>query len=98
MATFLGFNARHGDALPCLQDPAVVEELQPGDKIAAEGSVNKDNEGDRPEDVVITDESGRVEAEDAGCILPSIPGERVPKAWLLSTRMPGTIDLFDTLW
>ncbi|MGA7754694.1 MAG: copper-binding protein, partial [Candidatus Sulfotelmatobacter sp.] len=63
---------KHGDipgfmpamAMPYhVQDPAVVQELQPGDKIAAEGFVNKDTKEYWLEDVRITDESGRSQAK-----------------------------------
>src|SRR5208283_4639455 len=50
-----------------VKDPAVVQELQPGDKIAAEGFVSKDGEY-WLEDVRITDESARGAA--AGLVLP----------------------------
>jgi len=47
-----------------VQDPAVVQELQSGDKIAAEGFVNKDTKEYWLEDVRITDESGRSQLMD----------------------------------
>jgi len=78
---------KHGDipgfmpamAMPYhVQDPAVVQELQPGDKIAAEGFVNKDTKEYWLEDVRITDESGRSQAKTPVAPHMLIPGERVP--------------------
>jgi len=78
---------KHGDipgfmpamAMPYhVQDPAVVQDLQPGDKIAAEGFVNKDTKEYWLEDVRITDESGRSQAKTSVAPHMLIPGERVP--------------------
>jgi protein SCO1/2 len=77
---------KHGDipgfmaamAMPYhVKDPAVVQELQPGDKIAAEGFVGRDGSY-WLEDVRITGESARSQA--VGRVTPRmlIPGERLP--------------------
>jgi protein SCO1/2 len=61
-----------------VKDPAVVREVQPGDKIAAEVVVGSDRTNYWLEDVRITDESGRVQADPAAKARMLMPGERVP--------------------
>jgi len=61
-----------------VKDPAVVREVQPGDKIAAEVVVGSDRTNYWLEDVRITDESGRVRADPAAKARMLMPGERVP--------------------
>lgn len=84
---------KHGDvpgfmpamAMPYhVQDPAVVRELQPGDKIAAEGFVSKDGNEYWLEDIRITDESGRNQVKAAAAPRMLMPGERVPDAALIN--------------
>jgi protein SCO1/2 len=77
---------KHGDipgfmpamAMPYhVKDPTLIQELQPGDKIAAEGFVAKS--GDYwLEDVRITDESNRAQVKTRVTPHMLIPGERVP--------------------
>ena len=60
-----------------VKDPAVIQELQPGDKIAAEAFVSKS--GDYwLDDVRITDESKRAQVKTPVTPHMLIPGERVP--------------------
>jgi len=84
---------KHGDipgfmpamAMPYhVKDPAVVQELQPGDKIAAEGFVSKDGNDYWLEDVRITDESGRSQAQTPVAPHMLIPGEQVPNVALVN--------------
>ena len=76
---------KHGDipgfmpamAMPYrVKDPAVVQELQPGDKIAAEVVIGKDPSDYWLEDVRITDESARVSAKPPAAPRMLMPGER----------------------
>jgi protein SCO1/2 len=78
---------KHGDipgfmpamAMPYrVKDPAVVQELQPGDKIAAEVVIGKDPSDYWLEDVRITDESARVSAKPPAepSIFQTLPGRR----------------------
>lgn len=60
-----------------VKDPAVVQELQPGDKIAAEVIVAKGGNDYWLEDVRITDESGRGQVKPAAAPHMLMPGERV---------------------
>jgi protein SCO1/2 len=63
-----------------VKDPAVIQAVQPGDKIAAEVVLGKDK--DRSdywlEDVRITDESGRSQAKVLSAPQMLAPGERAP--------------------
>src|ERR1700691_4875939 len=77
----------HGDIPGCMEamtmpypvkDPAVVRELQPGDKIAADVVVGSDRASYWLEGVSITDESGRVQANPPAKAHVLMPGERVP--------------------
>ncbi len=66
-----------------VKDPAVIQELQPGDKIAAEGFVSKS--GDYwLDDVRITDESARKTTKPAVAIHRLEVGERVPDIPLIN--------------
>ncbi len=77
-----------------VKDPAVVQELQPGDKIAAEVVVGKDPSDYWLEDVRITDESGRSQVKQPAASNLLMPGERVPDVAL--TNQDGkTIRLSD---
>ncbi len=67
-----------------VKDPAVVQELQPGDKIAAEVVIGKDASDYWLEDVRITDESGRGQAKPAAAPQMLMPGERVPDFTLVN--------------
>ena len=58
-----------------VKDPAVVQELQPGDKIAAEVVVGKDSSDYWLEDVRITDESGRGQTKTPVAPHMLIPGD-----------------------
>lgn len=84
---------KHGDipgfmpamAMPYrVKDPAVVQELQPGDKIAAEVIVGKDPSDYWLEDVRITDASGRGQAKPSAAPHMLMPGERVPDVALIN--------------
>ncbi len=84
---------KHGDipgfmpamAMPYrVKDPAVVQELQPGDKIAAEVVVGKDPSDYWLEDVRITDESGRGQAKPPAAPHMLMPGQRVPDVALIN--------------
>jgi protein SCO1/2 len=84
---------KHGDipgfmpamAMPYrVKDPAVVHELQPGDKIAAEVVVGKDQSDYWLEDVRITDESARGQAKPPAAPHMLMPGERVPDVALIN--------------
>ena len=76
-----------------VKDPAVVQELQPGDKIAAEGFVSKDGEY-WLEDVRITDESARGKTRPAAAPRMLMLGERVPDVPLIN-QTGRTIHLSD---
>ncbi len=67
-----------------VKDPAVIQELQPGDKIAAEVVVGKDPSDYWLEDVRITDESGRGKVKPPAAPQMLMPGERVPDFTLVS--------------
>jgi len=84
---------KHGDipgfmpamAMPYrVKDPAVVQELQPGDKIAAEVVLGKDQSDYWLEDVRITDESARGQAKPPAAPHMLMPGERVPDVALIN--------------
>ena len=88
---------KHGDipgfmpamAMPYhVQDPAVVQELQPGDKIAAEGFVSKDGNEYWLEDIRITDESARAPAKPAAAPHMLMPGN-ASQTLLSSIRTDG---------
>ena len=77
-----------------VKDPAVIQELQPGDKIAAEAFVSKDGNDYWLEDVRITDESGRSQVKQPAAPNMLMLGERVPDVAL--TNQDGkTIRLSD---
>jgi len=67
-----------------VKDPAVVQELQPGDKIAAEVVLGKDQSDYWLEDVRITDESARGQAKPPAAPHMLMPGERVPDVALIN--------------
>jgi protein SCO1 len=67
-----------------VKDPAVIQELQPGDKIAAEVVVRKDPSDYWLEDVRITDESGRGQAKPQAAPQMLMPGERSPDFTLVN--------------
>jgi len=67
-----------------VKDPAVAQEVQPGDKIAAEVVVGKDPSDYWLEDVRITDESGRVQAKPPAAPQMLMPGARVPDFALIN--------------
>ncbi len=67
-----------------VKDPAVIQELQPGDKIAAEVVVGKDPSDYWLEDVRITDESGRSQVKPAAAPQMLMLGERVPDFMLVN--------------
>lgn len=84
---------KHGDipgfmpamAMPYrVKDPAVVQEVQAGDKIAAEIVVGKDQSDYWLEDVRITDESARGQVKAATIPHMLMPGERVPNVTLVN--------------
>ena len=84
---------RHGD-IPGFMDamtmpyrvknPAILQELEPGDKIAADVVIGSDRSDYWLEDVRITDESGRVSAKPALTPTMLMPGERVPNVPLVN--------------
>ncbi|MGA9860723.1 MAG: copper-binding protein, partial [Terriglobales bacterium] len=67
-----------------VKDPAVVQELQPGDKIAAEVVLGKDRSDYWLEDVRITGESGRSQTKPATAPQMLMPGARVPDFSLIN--------------
>ncbi len=67
-----------------VNNPGLVEEVQPGDKIAAEVIVSKDGNGYWLEDVRITDESGRGQIKPPAAPRMLVPGERVPDVALIN--------------
>ena len=71
-----------------VKDPAVLQELQPGDKIAAEVVIGKVIGKDRSdywlEDVRITEESGRRQFKPATGSLMLMPGAHVPDTSLIN--------------
>jgi protein SCO1 len=84
---------KHGDipgfmmamAMPYrVKNPAIVQELQPGDKIAALVVVGSDRSDYWLEDVRITDESGRGQQRAAAGTRMLMPGERVPDVALVN--------------
>lgn len=84
---------KHGDipgfmmsmAMPYrVKNPAIVQELQPGDKIAAEVVVGSDRSDYWLEDVRITDESGRGQQRPAAGTRMLMPGARVPDVALVN--------------
>jgi len=84
---------KHGDipgfmpamAMPYrVKNPAVVQELQPGDKIAADVVIGKDPSDYWLEDVRITDESARVPAKPPAAPRMLMPGERAPDVALIN--------------
>jgi len=83
---------KHGDipgfmpamAMPYrVKDPAIVQELQPGDKIAAEVVLGKSESDYWLEDVRITDESARGQVPPAAPPM-LMPGERAPDLALIN--------------
>ena len=84
---------KHGDipgfmmamAMPYrVKNPAIVQELQPGDMIAAEVVVGSDRSDYWLEDVRITDESGRGQQRPVAGTLMLMPGARVPDVTLIN--------------
>lgn len=84
---------KHGDipgfmmamAMPYrVKNLAIVQELQPGDKIAAEVVVGKDQSDYWLEDIRITDESGRGHVNTATGTRMLMPGARVPDVALIN--------------
>lgn len=67
-----------------VKDPAVIQELQPGDKIAADVIVSKDRTDYWLEDVRITDESGRGQVQPPAAPHIPKPGEPVPDVALVN--------------
>ncbi len=79
-----------------IKDPAVVRELQPGDKIAADLAFGQDRSDYWLEDVRITAQASRTQDKPAIGTAPQmlVPGDRVPDATL--TNQDGkTIRLSD---
>jgi protein SCO1/2 len=60
-----------------VKDPAVVQEVQAGDKIAADVMIGKDPSDYWLEDIRITDRSARVTGQPAAAPRMLMPGERV---------------------
>jgi protein SCO1/2 len=84
---------KHGDipgfmmamAMPYrVKNSAIVRELQPGDKIAAEVVVGSDRSDYWLEDVRITDESGRGQQRPAAGTRMLMPGAQVPDVALVN--------------
>jgi protein SCO1/2 len=84
---------KHGDipgfmpamAMPYrVKNPAVVQELQPGDKIAADVVIGKDPSDYWLEDVRITDESARGQAKPSAAPRMLMPGDRAPDLALIN--------------
>ena len=67
-----------------VKNPAVVQELQPGDKIAAEVVIGKDPSDYWLEDVRITDESARGQAKPSAAPRMLMPGDRAPDLALIN--------------
>ena len=67
-----------------VKDPAVVQEVEPGDKIAAEVVVRKNGADYWLEDVRITDESGRKSTPPPAPPRRLTEGERVPNLPLIN--------------
>ncbi|MGB0115779.1 MAG: SCO family protein [Terriglobales bacterium] len=67
-----------------VKDPAVVQELEPGDKIVAEVVIGKDASDYWLEDVRITDESGRGQTKPTAAPQMLMPGQRVPDFTLVN--------------
>jgi len=67
-----------------VKDPGVLQELEPGDMIAAEVVTANDGNDYWLEDVRITDESGRKTAKVPVTPRPLQPGERVPDLELVN--------------
>jgi Cu/Ag efflux protein CusF len=67
-----------------VKNTALVQEIQPGDKIAAEVVVGSDRSDYWLEDVRITDESGRGQARPAIGMRMLMPGARVPDVALVN--------------
>ncbi len=67
-----------------VKDPAVVQELQPGDKIVAEVVVGRDPSDYWLEDVRITDESERRQGKPTAAPQMLAPGARVPDVALMN--------------
>ena len=67
-----------------VNNPAIVQELQPGDKIAAVVVVGGDRSDYWLEDVRITDESGRGQERPATGTRMLMPGARVPDVALVN--------------
>ena len=94
---------KHGDipgfmpamAMPYrVKDPGIVQELQPGDKIAAEVILGKDSSDYWLEDIRITDESGRGHVKASAAPRMLMPGKRVPDVALINQN-GSTIHLSD---
>jgi protein SCO1 len=67
-----------------VKDPALMQKVQPSDKIAAEVVVGKDRSDYWLEDVRITDESGRSQVQPPAAPQMVAPGERVPDFTLVN--------------
>ena len=67
-----------------VKNPGLVQDVQPGDKIAAEVVVGSDRSDYWLEDVRITDESARGQAQPATGTRMLMPGARVPDVALIN--------------
>lgn len=67
-----------------VKDPAMIQELQPGDKITADVVVGKDPSNYWLENVRITDKSGRSRSKPAAAPTMLMPGERAPDFTLVN--------------